>query len=171
MHSQSDTSSAGQKPTLAARLMQKFVLVAGLLLLAIVAVTVLDVFGRYLFNKPLPGGFELTEMMMALLIFVSMPVVTREDGHIKVDILDLVLPAGMRFYQDLLGSFVGCVVCLIAAWGMWSKAQDLASYGSYSDVLKIPTAPIAYVIVLALLLTAGVFATQMIRRIRSRSTS
>jgi TRAP-type C4-dicarboxylate transport system permease small subunit len=31
-------------------------------------VTAVDVVGRYVFNKPLNGGFELTEMMLAALI-------------------------------------------------------------------------------------------------------
>jgi TRAP-type C4-dicarboxylate transport system permease small subunit len=151
--------------------MDKFVGCAGIMLLAIVVVTLLDVFGRYIFNRPLPGGFELTEIMMAVLIFVSMPVVTREDGHIKVDILDLMLPAGARFYQELLGNFVGCAMCLILAWGMWAKAQDLASYGSYSDVLKIPTSPVAYLITIMLILTAVVFAARILDQVRSRTAN
>jgi TRAP-type C4-dicarboxylate transport system permease small subunit len=167
--SAADRSSAESDGSLPARLMDKFIGTAGLLLLAIVGVTVLDVFGRYLFNAPLPGGFELTEIMMALLIFVSMPVVTRQDGHIKVDILDLVLPRGARFYQDLLGDLVGVVVGLLLAWGMWKKAGDFSAYGGYTDVLKIPSAPVAYVIALMMLLTAAIFAARFYRGLRRRS--
>ena len=34
-------------------------------------ITAVDVIGRYVFNKPLAGGFEITEMLLAALIFVT----------------------------------------------------------------------------------------------------
>jgi len=37
---------------------------AGVLFL-MMAITAVDVTGRYVFNKPLPGGFEMTELLLA----------------------------------------------------------------------------------------------------------
>ena len=48
-------------------------------------VTVVDVAGRYLFNKPLNGGFEITEMMLAALIYCGLPLVSQRREHIVVD--------------------------------------------------------------------------------------
>ena len=39
-------------------------------------ITAVDVAGRYLFNKPLAGGFELTEMLLAALIYCGLPLVS-----------------------------------------------------------------------------------------------
>ncbi|SVB94388.1 uncharacterized protein METZ01_LOCUS247242, partial [marine metagenome] len=38
---------------------------AALVLMLLMIITFIDVLGRYLFSAPLPGAFELTEIMMA----------------------------------------------------------------------------------------------------------
>ena len=38
---------------------------SGTVLFLMMAITAVDVAGRYLFNQPLPGGFELTELLLA----------------------------------------------------------------------------------------------------------
>ena len=73
---------------------------AGIILAALMAVTVIDVVGRYLFNAPLPGSFEITKVMMAALIFAALPAVSRFEQHITIDLLDGITPKGMvRFRQ------------------------------------------------------------------------
>ena len=44
--------------------------------------------GRYVLNKPLTGGFELTEMMLAALIFCGLPLVSQRREHIVIDTFD-----------------------------------------------------------------------------------
>ena len=46
--------------------------VAGILLFCLMTLTCIDVIGRYFFNTPVTGGFELTEMMLAALIFFGL---------------------------------------------------------------------------------------------------
>ena len=52
---------------LAARLEIVLGCVSAVVLFLMMMVTAVDVIGRYLFNTPLAGGFELTEMMLAAL--------------------------------------------------------------------------------------------------------
>ena len=47
-----------------------------MLLFCLMTLTCVDVIGRYFFSMPVTGGFELTEMMLAALIFVGLPLVT-----------------------------------------------------------------------------------------------
>lgn len=63
-------------------------LIAAVMLMALMLVTCIDVIGRYVFNNPVPGAIELTQMSMAILVFAVMPVVTWRGGHIVVDLLD-----------------------------------------------------------------------------------
>ena len=48
-------------------------LMACLVLLWLVALTCVDVIGRYFFNSPVTGATELVQMSMAGIIFFSMP--------------------------------------------------------------------------------------------------
>lgn len=47
--------------------------VIALCLLAMVALTVFDVAGRYFFNMPLSGGYEISEILMGLTVFAALP--------------------------------------------------------------------------------------------------
>ncbi|GAA0791845.1 TRAP transporter small permease [Marinobacterium sediminicola] len=89
--------------------------VSALVLFSLMALTCVDVIGRYLFNSPLHGGTELTEIGLAVMVFAAMPVVTWRGGHIVVDLLD-------RF----LGSRVVKVLALLAALVMSSSLYFLA---------------------------------------------
>ena len=44
--------------------------IAGTFMLGIAAVTIIDVTGRYAFNSPIPGGVEIIEFLLGLLIFL-----------------------------------------------------------------------------------------------------
>lgn len=44
------------------------------------------VFGRYLFNKPFTGYWDMAEMMLAVLIFFGIAYTQRMGGHIRVEI-------------------------------------------------------------------------------------
>ena len=45
---------------------------AAVLLFCLMAVTTVDVIGRYIFNFPLRGGFEITELLLLTLIFAGL---------------------------------------------------------------------------------------------------
>ena len=61
---------------------------AALVLFAMMMLTCVDVIGRYFFSRPIFGGFELTEMMLAAMIFLGLPLVTLRNEHVTVDVLD-----------------------------------------------------------------------------------
>ncbi|MGI9509960.1 MAG: TRAP transporter small permease, partial [Geminicoccaceae bacterium] len=62
--------------------------VAAVLLFAMLALTCVDVIGRYLLNAPINGKTELTRFMMAGLIASALPVISAGGGHISVDLFD-----------------------------------------------------------------------------------
>ena len=69
-----------------------FLNIAMVVLAAMMLLTVADVTGRYLFNRPLTGSTEVTEFMMACLSFLAMAWCTKKKTHIKLDIMDRYLP-------------------------------------------------------------------------------
>lgn len=61
--------------------------VAGGLLLAVALATVGDALLRYGLSRPLSGVFELTELILAAIIFFGLPYTGVLDGHVAVDVL------------------------------------------------------------------------------------
>lgn len=128
--------------------------IAGVLLFAMMTLTFVDVVLRYIFNAPLQGSFEITELMLVVLIFAALPLVSQREKHVVMDFLDRFLP--LRVYQTLraLEHIVSAAVMTGVGCLLWQKATNLSSYGDTSAVLRIELAPFVYAIALLIFLTA-----------------
>jgi TRAP-type C4-dicarboxylate transport system permease small subunit len=126
---------------------------ASVILFLMMLLTFVDVVARYLFNFPLRGGFEITELMLLVLIFAGLPLVSHADEHVTMDFIDRMLPdAGRRFVVRLV-HFVCAAVMFFLAWQVWIKAGKIAGYGDTTDVLKITVGPFVYFMAAMILLT------------------
>lgn len=117
---------------------------AAVLLFAMMLLTFIDVWGRYIFNSPLPGAFEITELMMAALIFAGLPLVTAAGEHVSVDLLDFSLPKILRQVRDSLIHLLCAIMLGFLSYRLWIKAAEQAGYGDQTAVLLIPIAPVTY---------------------------
>lgn len=118
--------------------------VSAALLFAMMALITLDVAGRYLFNAPIAGSFEVTQFLLALLIFAALPVVTRDDTHISVSLVENLLKGRARFVQRLFVLLVDAVALGVIAWRMWIGGNHLAADQQVTGYLEWPIAPLAY---------------------------
>ena len=85
-----------------------------LVLFALMLLTTMDVAGRYLFNTPLMGVFEITEFMMVCLVFCSLAYTQSKKAHVAVDILGTILPPkGQRVIEFINYLLSFCVLVLI----------------------------------------------------------
>ena len=57
---------------------------ASAILLAMMGLTFVDVIARYVFNRPLAGAFEVTELLLLVLIFAGLPLVTHAEDRKSV---------------------------------------------------------------------------------------
>ncbi len=113
-------------------------------LFVMMLVTAVDVAGRYVFSLPLPGGFEMTEMMLAALIYCGLPIVSLRRGHIVIDTLDPFFPRPFKRALDVLADTVCFITLAGIGWLIFRRALRVAEYGDTTNVLKLPLAPVAY---------------------------
>lgn len=132
-------------------------MVAAFALVALMALTCVDVLGRYLFNRPLPGGFELTELGMGALIFTSLPLVTLRRQHVRVDLIEI-FPMRWRAFQQALLDLLAAVCMGVIGWRLWIKAGDMESAGETTATLQIPVYPLVYYMALLAFVTAALIA-------------
>ena len=130
--------------SLGSRLETTLGVVSATVLFLMMMVTPVDVIGRYLFNRPLAGGFELTEMMLAALIYCGLPLVSKRREHIVIDTFDAFMSRAVKRFLDVVAD----VVCFLALSGIgyliFRRAARVAEYGDTTSVLKLPLAPVAY---------------------------
>ena len=117
---------------------------AAILLFGLMALTTVDVIGRYVFNRPLRGAFEVTELLLLTLIFAGLPLASRAGEHVTLDFIDQLLG---RRGSSLLARAVDLVcgaLILGLAWRVWVKAGKIAGYGDTTEVLRLPVGPFVY---------------------------
>jgi TRAP-type C4-dicarboxylate transport system permease small subunit len=127
---------------------------AAILLFGLMAITTVDVIGRYIFNLPLRGGFEITELLLLTLIFAGLPLVSRADEHVTMDFIDAALGDRARALLRRLVDIVCGIIILGLAWRVWVKAGKIAGYGDTTEVLLIPVGPFVYFMALMVAVTA-----------------
>jgi TRAP-type transport system small permease protein len=117
---------------------------AAVLLFGLMTLTTADVIGRYIFNWPLRGAFEITELLLLALIFAGLPLASRSDEHVTLDFVDMLLGARGRQLLRRAIDLVCGVIILGLAWRVWVKAGKIASYGDTTEVLRLPVGPFVY---------------------------
>lgn len=88
-----------------------FMFSALLSLFAMMILTTGNAVARYLYNDPISGSYELTELyLMPMAIFLTAAHLQRNDGNINVDILYDRLPSEGQTFVDLIGQILAVVV-------------------------------------------------------------
>lgn len=83
--------------------------ISAAVLFLMMIITTVDVFGRYVLNQPLPGGFEMTEMALAVLIYAALPLVSMRREHIVIDTLDSLMSPAVKAFFNKLSDFICCL--------------------------------------------------------------
>jgi TRAP-type C4-dicarboxylate transport system permease small subunit len=137
---------------------------ASMILLVMMLLTFLDVVLRYLFNRPMAGAFEVTELLLLVLIFAGLPLVTYADEHAVMDFIDRLLgPRGTRGLERAVQVLCAAVMFLLA-WLVWLKADRIWAYRDATDVLRIVYGPFVYFMAIAIGLTGLIHLYKVIER-------
>ncbi len=145
----------------------KAIAVLGLCFMSLL--TVVDATGRYIFNHPIIGSVELTELLMVTVIFSSIPLMTRSRGHITVDSFSQLFSAHAQRMQDHIANLISLVVSAFLAWVTLNKAQTTAAYGDITAMLSIPLAPFVYLMAALLMLDAAYHAANLVSGLRGNT--
>lgn len=130
-------------------------------LFILMVVVFVDVVGRNLFNRPLPWGTELLEVVLAVLIFALYPVLALRSSHITVDLVPL--PRALQVPQRVLSGLVGAALFGVIAFCTARQAIRSASYGDASALLHIPTAWVLWGMSVLAVVTALAFLLVMFK--------
>jgi TRAP-type C4-dicarboxylate transport system permease small subunit len=128
--------------------------IAAAVLFALMMLTCIDVIGRYFFARPIYGGFEITEMLLAALIFAGLPLVTLRNEHVTVDLLDPITPDWMFRLQHLVACGIGFLSTGYLAWRLWLRAVNMDTAGETTAQLRFKIAYLTYAMSVLMALTA-----------------
>ena len=123
---------------LAGRVIEAWALLGGIVLLGVALMTTWSAFTGWVFGKPLPGDFELTEVLVAIAVFSMLPYCQQTDANVTADIFTAGAGpravAGFRLFSALLA--LG--VALVLLWRTWAGMLDYRQFIETTAILKIP---------------------------------
>jgi TRAP-type C4-dicarboxylate transport system permease small subunit len=137
---------------------------ASAILMGMMLLTFVDVVGRYLLNRPVPGGFEVTELGLLVLIFAGLPLVSRADEHVTMDFIDRLIGERWRALLERAVHVVCAAIFGLGAWLVWLKADRIWEYRDATDVLRIVYGPFVYFMAVMIALTAAVHVYKAVAR-------
>ena len=130
--------------------------VACLVLLWLVALTCVDVIGRYFFRAPVTGATELVQMSMAGIIFFALPAMFLRDDQVVVDLFSFVRKGWFGWVVTLAFSIATVVAVWIIAERVLGYAVRAWEDGDETIYLKIPTYLVVWAITIDLVVPVEV---------------
>ena len=130
---------AGTGPqSLARRVIEWWAVGGGIVLLGIALMTSWSAATSLLINRPLPGDFQLTEILVAVAVFAFLPYCQLADANVTADIFTA--HAGPRAVGAfrLLASVLALGASVVLAWRTWAGFLDYREHVETTAILKIP---------------------------------
>jgi TRAP-type C4-dicarboxylate transport system permease small subunit len=130
-------------------------------LLCMATITFLDVVGRYLFNAPIPGAFEIQEFGMAILIFSGLPLVTKSRGHITVSLFDALFRRHPMVHRAkvFVVNLAASGILAFVTFCLYRQSMNFWQWGSTSAFLEMPHYPVAIFMTLMSAVSSLILAT------------
>ncbi|MEW6663980.1 MAG: TRAP transporter small permease [Thermodesulfobacteriota bacterium] len=140
-------------------------------MVAMLLLTVGDVFLRFVFNRPVLGSVEITEYLMVGTGFLGIAWCAAKGGHVGVDLIVSHFSPRVQAVIDSITCLLSLGVVPLVAWQAFVQAGYAKSENIQSDLLDIPAYPfylivgIAYALFsLVLVDTLVQFVTKAVKR-------
>lgn len=139
----------------------------GVTLFLLMGLTVVAVVMRYIFNAPILGAQDVSELSLVLVVFLGLPYCGWTKGHVAVDLISTFVPAVKLRFTDAIMLFVSGVLFVYVSWQMWAQGVDALEYGDASNLVEIPYFPFFCVATLGTAAYAVVLFVQAFDRVVS----
>jgi TRAP-type transport system small permease protein len=148
------------------RALRVLALGGGVVLLGLMGLVAFDVVMRYVLRIPFLGAYEMTELAMALIVFLGLPYCAATGGHVAVDVLGPVLERpGFRCVNDIL-PLAGAALTAVMAWQSVLYAIASRSRGEATNMLRIDLFPFQLLAAASLALFSAVLLHQAWKALR-----
>ena len=141
-------------------------LVSVVAMFAMMAVTFVDVLGRYLINMPIYGAAEAISILMGLAIFAAFPLVTRDQTHIVVTLFENLFKGRIGYAQRLFVLAGSLGMFALISYLMLDEAVLMHESGARTFTFALPRAPIGYAIAAACALATYFTLAALVRHLR-----
>lgn len=113
-------------------------LLGGLVLVALVLMSVASIIGRVLFSKPIQGDYELAQMMSAMAVSLFLPYCHFQRAHVMVDFFTAKASTRFKHWLDAFAGLLFTIVAGVFARQLFIGMIDGQNSGETSMLLSVP---------------------------------
>lgn len=113
---------------------------AALMLFLMMALTFVDVIGRYLLNAPVFGAAEMIQFLLALTVFAGLVLVSFRDEHIAVELVSPLIENRFPRLHSLIVKLATSLGLALVGAEMLRQSQHALATKRVSIVLEWPLA-------------------------------
>jgi len=135
--------------------------VGGYVLFGMMILTVCDVTGRYIFNLPITGAYEISEAMMVTVVFFFIGYAQAKKAHVAVDLIVNVLPGKLKIVIEIITQLLSFLMILLIAGMSLVRWHELLKINEHTPILGIPVAPFFFILATG----CSVFCVELGKRI------
>lgn len=115
--------------------------IASLMLFLMMILGAFDVIGRYIFNKPITGAGEMSQLLMGGMVFLGWAHTQKEMSHVTVDIFFLLYPPRVKNILSFIAKLAILILFAVIVWKSASLALTDWQEGKLMNIIQIPIAP------------------------------
>ena len=119
--------------------------ISWVVLFVMMVMTMVDVLLRKFTNMTIIGCGEMTEMMMAIVVFCSLAQCQVKDGHIKIDLIMGSCSPRVQLLADTLTQALSFIVFCLIAFSTFRHGIEIREWQEVSIDLAIPIFPFVFI--------------------------
>ena len=124
-----------------------------------------DVMGRYLFNKPILGTFEIFEILLPAIVLLGLGYTQGNNAHVRVEILLSRLSFRKQTISNFVTSGLALFISVLILWRGWSLASGYWRMGRTIPTIEVPMFLTQLLVPLGALMLILVLIVQMVQYI------
>ena len=128
-------------------------------LVVLMMITVVDVFLRYVFNRPIRGSYDIVECMLLIFVFHGMAAAFFGRRNIVIDLIVSFAAARIVAALIRIADVLSVVVLVLIFWAMITPAMQIYQYG---DIKLDSNIPIYWMWIAAFLGLAGTILAALV---------
>ena len=139
-----------------------FAVLGGIALAVLLAVTVAEVFWRYILNDSLLWAEDISTVSLAVVVAAAIAYGAREGSHVSVNLIARIAGRSVTRYTDAAARLLSVAATAAAAYALFVHGSRGASLGAVTPSVSISHTPFYYVLGAALGAYAVLLASQLL---------
>ncbi|MFK5980508.1 MAG: TRAP transporter small permease [Rhizobiaceae bacterium] len=116
-----------------------FAICGAAVMLLLSVITVASVLGRYFFNTPVSGDFEMVEIGCAIAVSAFLPYCQLAQGNVIVDFFTQNTHPKIKNVMDAFGCIMLTLMAMLFTWRLSLGGYDLYRYNDQTMILQVNT--------------------------------